>query len=509
MSSRPNDAQTLKIFCYLLIAVATLLSGVSAAAQEQLPELRDLDKSAEVSALVVRLDDVQTVASIHPDKRLTPASTSKLFTSAAALKQFGPSHRFTTQLTTRAQVRDGVIHGDLRLIGGGDPALDTQDLRHLAQRLAARGIQHISGDLVIDTGQFGHVTCATRDRCDAQTLSGHAYDAPLSAAGINFGTLHATIYPGHTPNESPRVVLHPVGLTGYRIDNQSRTAHTDSRPGLRVWRSTDDQQSVLHIRGQLPANGKPIEIHRSIANAGRETAHAMSRILDDAGIVVEGGGRVDPQSRQGHKSRHADTNSTTALAQIKSRTLAEQIIPMMAYSNNYMADTLILDTAAAQGQNPPISLANASASLEQLGRQARLAVYGPDAAQSAPRFATGSGLGVKNQASARDIVALLASMYRNSALFPAFYASLPVPRFSPHQLLKKSNQAFRNRLTAKTGTLSEPVSVRALAGYIRTDDNGFAAYAIIINGTQNNPHPPLGNTVGAYKSDLERLLTRN
>ncbi len=497
------NSSPLRHLLFAFLAVAYLVAINSAADAAPLPALRQLAKTAQVSALVVNLDNMQTIAAINPGKRLTPASVSKLFTTAAALRQFGPGHRFITRLTTRGSVSGGTLHGNLSLIGSGDPMLNVEDLHHLAQRLRARGIQNITGNLVINASHFGHVPCLTPDRCQAKSQSSHAYDAPLSAVGLGYGTLHATVYPGPRPGTSTHVVLHPLGMAGYRIDNRSSTHGATSHPALRAWRTTGKHQTVLHIRGQLPAGGKPVELFRSVAKPGRETAYAMNRILADAGIHVQGVARITRHRKPATQSR------TITLARIKSRTLAAQLIPMLAFSNNYMADTLTLDIATAKGMRPPLTLPEAAQPLEHLGRRVRRQIFGAAAGQSAPTFASGSGLSTRNQVSARDLVALLAAMYRDSALFPAFYGALPVPRYAPEKMLKHANSAFLNRLTAKTGTLHDPVSARSLAGYMRTQNHGFLAYAVLINGTSNHPHPGFYNTVGAYESDLEHLLARH
>lgn len=60
----------------------------------------------------------------------TPASTTKLLTTTAALATFGPDHRFTTTVTRHAK--------RLTLVGGGDPLLSGGDLADLARTTAGR-----------------------------------------------------------------------------------------------------------------------------------------------------------------------------------------------------------------------------------------------------------------------------------------------------------------------------------------------------------------------------------
>src|SRR5690606_21973744 len=52
-----------------------------------------------------------------------PASNMKIVTMAAAAELLGWDHRFETTLAIEGDVRDGVLHGDVHVIGGGDPSI--------------------------------------------------------------------------------------------------------------------------------------------------------------------------------------------------------------------------------------------------------------------------------------------------------------------------------------------------------------------------------------------------
>jgi len=484
-----------RLLCVLILCAAS----VPAAAAEYLDALRSLSQRANVTALVVRLDNMTPIAQINPDQRLTPASVSKLFAASAALKQFGPAHRFTTKLTTDGKVRNGTLSGDLTLVGGGDPSLDNARLWRLLNRLRGAGVNRVTGDLIVNDSLFGTVPCLTKDRCDAKHSAWHAYSAPLSAAGVNFGTMHASVYAGELADDPARVVLHPRALPGYRLDNRVTTGLRNTRPHMRAWRTFEDGTSTLHLRGSLPAGSGPYEVSRAVTDPAAETARVFSALLADAGIRLDGAVRTRDTAGSAEKR---------TIAEIDSDTLAEQLIPMMAYSNNYMADTLTLDLAADSHYNRPLTLPLASQSLEALADQAIRETYPAyaDTPGPGPVFDSGSGLAVSNKLSARDLVALLGYMYRQDQLFSAFYGSLPTPLSAPSRTLKQGNFDWLTRLVAKTGTLSEPVTVRALAGYFRLADGGFGAFGFIINGTSSNPALTYRQTVTAYQTDMEAIL---
>lgn len=482
---------------FIALGLTTALAASPAFAANYLSSLQTLSQRANVTAMVVDLDDMSTIAELNPDQRLTPASVSKLYAVSAALEQFGPDHRFTTRFASRSAPSGSTLNGDLVFVGGGDPSLDNGDIWALIGRLRGRGVTRVTGNLVVDDGLFGTVPCLTKDRCDAQNKAWHAYSAPLSAAGTNFGTVHASVYGGARADDPARVVMHPERMTGYSLDNRVQTALPNSRATLTAWRTYENGTSTLHLRGSLPAGGGPYEVHRAVTGPATETARILAAMLKDMGVTVDGNVRVVTNAGQG----------ASTLASVESDTLAEQMIPLMAYSNNYMADTLTLDLAADSQYNQPLSLPLASQALEALADRAMRESFPTHAnAGAGPVLDSGSGLAVSNKLSARDLVALLGYMYHQNALFPALYGSMPVPLSAPSRTLKQGNFDWLTRLTAKTGTLSEPVTVRALAGYFRKADGGFGAFAFIINGTSSHPALTYRQTVTAYQTDMEAIL---
>jgi len=110
--------------------------------------------------LVMSLDHQDTLYAVDPERPLAPASNAKLLTTAAALHALGPDYRFLTYLLADAEVRDGVLDGDLTLYGTGDAGLSSRFYRdrdevfeHLVDQLDEAGIREIRGDLVADAAE--------------------------------------------------------------------------------------------------------------------------------------------------------------------------------------------------------------------------------------------------------------------------------------------------------------------------------------------------------------------
>jgi D-alanyl-D-alanine carboxypeptidase/D-alanyl-D-alanine-endopeptidase (penicillin-binding protein 4) len=137
---------------------------------------------------------------------LAGASTQKLLTAAAALHVLGPAHVFTTRLVTIAPISGGVIHGDLVLVGGGDPVLasparrarlaadpttahtPTTALDDLARAVQAAGVHRIDGAIVADDSRYDTLrylpSLDAEERSDIGPLGALTVDEGITPAGV-------------------------------------------------------------------------------------------------------------------------------------------------------------------------------------------------------------------------------------------------------------------------------------------------------------------------------------
>ncbi len=487
--------------------VASLATSTVAAQASPLPQLQSLrslvQEGALVTALVMDLDNDRILAQYAPDQRLSPASVSKLFINAAALEQWGPESTFITKFVSNAELRNGTLAGDLIFVGGGDPDLDTERLWMLIARLRQAGVQTVSGNLIINDHLFGPVICLIADRCNAHNQTDSSYDAPLSAAGINYSNIELSILPASKAGEPARLQLLPPALAGVSIAGSINTVASNASAVYYVRRVTQNGEHILEVGGQVPAGKGPFHVQRSVAYPSRFTGSVLARMLADNGIRVEGVTRVNSS---------APPPDASILAKVESPALAAQLRKMMTFSNNYMADTLTLDLLAYGEPAGPLTLPLAGQFLESYARNINLRDRVIDQQVADPSngliLDSGSGLSISNRLSARDVTNLLAHMYRQNAVFPAFLGSLPVPLHGPSRSLKHGNIEWLTRVAVKTGTLSEPVSVRALAGYFRKTNGGWGAFAVIVNGSERKRRIAYSTANHAIISDIEAILAQ-
>lgn len=161
-----------------------------------------------------------------PDTPLSPASVEKLLTAVAALDVLGPEHRFRTAVVAQARPDDGVVAGDLWLVGGGDALLSTADfplrfrfqpqavtaVEDLADAVVEAGITRIEGRLLGDESRYDteRYVDAWPERFFAQDQSG-----PLSALSVNDGWLtYPPRFDVQVPDEvpAPDPAAHAAGV---------------------------------------------------------------------------------------------------------------------------------------------------------------------------------------------------------------------------------------------------------------------------------------------------------
>lgn len=146
-------------------------------------------------------DGAKVLFERNPDLPVVPASTMKLLTATAVLTRIDPHSRLSTPvLATAPPDATGTVHGDLWLVGGGDPVLGTlpygahfarqprmvNALEVLADRLVAAGVRRVTGRVIGDDGRYERVrylpSWPARYAADDET-------GPLSALSVNDGFL--------------------------------------------------------------------------------------------------------------------------------------------------------------------------------------------------------------------------------------------------------------------------------------------------------------------------------
>lgn len=484
MSLRPLLLCFVILLCWLPLGAAA--GGFSALGALEKEGYR---VGAEARLLASGGDSGSTLGSIAPSRELSPASVTKAYTAAAALDRLGPQHRFTTRLVSLARPdANGILMGDLVFDGGGDPALTTEDLWRLTQRLHQAGVRQVSGQLVISQWRFGPVECLTVDRCSARDSVSNAYSALLSSAGVNYGSWCVDVAPASQAGQPARVTSCDSKVRLPRIDSSVQTRPADSGTELSARRDRDASGEVLHVSGQISTNAYPRQLYRASADPAAQAGELLLDMLTQSGIAVRDGYAT---------STSRPPSGAHQLAAVDGKPLQELLLRTLNYSNNFMADVLALNLVDTSRPD----LAQAGAVVSAFAQS--LPGHGPLTLDS------GSGLTTSNRITAAGANVMLESMFRRPSLFPSFVAGLQSPENGVMRFIRRGTPTFQRSVMIKTGTLNQPVAVRAMTGYFRTHSNRWGVFTVLVNGTGSTPYLSWSRVLDSVAADLEPMINAN
>ncbi|MEV1143356.1 D-alanyl-D-alanine carboxypeptidase/D-alanyl-D-alanine-endopeptidase [Micromonospora sp. NPDC049799] len=457
-----------------LVAVAATAGAPTATAESPTPAATRLNATIDAiladsrltgaqAAVVVR--DVASGATLYDrngDRRLIPASNTKLLTSAAALELLGPGHRFRTDVHTSGTRRAGVVAGDLHLRGGGDPTMLAADYDALAAEVAARGVRVVTGDLVADDTRYDDTRLGPDWTWDDEP---YYYAAQVSALTVapdtdyDAGTVIVGAAPAATPGAPPVVTTTPA--TGYvRIDNRAVTV-ADGETTISIERAHGSNTVV--VTGQIAVGDAPASDWVTVWEPTGYAADVFRSALRRHGVRVLGRtvlGRPTPAG-------------ATEVARHDSMTLAELMVPFLKLSNNGHAEVLTkeIGRVLAGSGTWPAGVAAITGYVTGAGMDP--ATY---------RQRDGSGLSRRNLVPAGEVVDLLTAV-RAEPWFDTWYAALPIAG-DPDRL---EGGTLRSRMRgtpaegnvhAKTGSLT---GVSALSGYVTDADGRLLAFSVLLN----------------------------
>lgn len=112
--------------------------------------LDDYSRDSRIGLCVYDLTDNKMLYQYNGKDLFRPASTQKLLTSITALNTLGGNYNFRTSIYYSGEIKDSVLTGDLYVVGGFDPALDSNDLQTLVSDIARYNIKRIAGHVYYD-----------------------------------------------------------------------------------------------------------------------------------------------------------------------------------------------------------------------------------------------------------------------------------------------------------------------------------------------------------------------
>ena len=424
---------------------------------------------------------------LNEGKLFPPASTAKLFTTAAAMALLGPGFTVTTSVYFPPAAPDGTVNGDITLVGRGDANLSGRtlpwtstgshvsgdpapnplhDFDDLAAAVAARGVRHITGNVVASSYPWDPYPQGWA----AEDLP-WGYGAPVAALSANDNQLLLTVNAGRTPASPVSITLSP-DLETYRvISTLSVAAPGAAAKGVTVHHTPGD--GVLRLQGSL-APGASFTAEIAVDDPPRFAAEALRHALIAHGITVDRAVTTTrqepddvnflremrspiPPSASGHGvAMGSFLHQRPVLIDHTSAPLVEDITPTLKDSLNLHAELILRDLAL------PASLSTGYSPAVEGGRRVHQWLLDAGIDDNDFTFYDGSGLSTKDLVTPRAEVQLLAYAAKQP-WFAQWKAALPIGGVDGTLALRFTGPPLQGHVFAKTGTLGES---RALAGYV-------------------------------------------
>jgi D-alanyl-D-alanine carboxypeptidase/D-alanyl-D-alanine-endopeptidase (penicillin-binding protein 4) len=436
------------------------------------------------SIKVQELTGGKTLYERNPDRLVMPASNVKLITTATALRVLGPDYRPVTRLYAAGEVADGVLNGDLVLVGGGDPSLggrwEAEDplrsredpwraMRSLAAMVVEAGIDRITGRIIGVDDFFAEEPFSPGWSWDGLS---QGYSAAVSALTWNEGVVELAVTGAAQPGSQASVRLKP-DVGALLLDARVSTVGALSRASVRVTRELGSD--TLVVRGTVPAGGRDSIRDVSVPDPARFALLGLRQALTEAGIAVEGSildqDDLPPVERSvtfeaGHGMMVQE--GLTPVGELEGPPMSWLVMLTNKISQNTYAETLLrLVAAEREGVG---SVARGRAIAEQ-----QLLSMGIPASQYVLR--DGSGLSRYNYLTAEVLSRLLRAMVRHRTA-TEWYESLPIMGVDGTLRGRGVGSPVAGRVRAKTGYIANS---RALSGYVVAASGDTLTVSMIAN----------------------------
>ncbi len=499
-SSLPK--QLLLILIFVLLAILLTDPAHAASHKKPLPLQQQIDAILSQPDLargywgieITSLSTGKTLYSLNADKLFTPASNTKLFTTAAGLALIGPDYKFRTSVETSGSLdKYGRLAGDLVLVGRGDPTLSGRELPYsihtlrdsdplqvlekLADEVAHKGVKYIDGDIVADDSYFAFERYGEGWSQDDLVW---AEGAPVSALTINDNVVFVNVQPGTHPGDKAFVSLTP--FSGYyAIDNRVMT--TPAGSGRKLYINREPGSTLLTLWGSMPMDDAGANEGMAIEDPAEFAASLFRHLLEVRGIAIYGKQHtrhtelaslstftttVIASSGGGEGRSLTSAPVPLVLAEYQSPPLSEDIQVINKVSQNLHAEILLRLLGREKGTGGTVQ-----AGLEVLhGFLNNAGISGDDYS-----FHDGSGLSRENLVTPHAMVELL----RYASAQPwgkEFHESLPAAGVDGSLADRCKDLDPAAHVYAKTGSLD---GVKTLSGYAVTAKGEQVAFAILAN----------------------------
>ena len=393
---------------------------------------------------------------------MMPASNEKIPTSAAALVRLGPDFRYETKIYATGTIENGVLNGDLIVVGSGDPTLSRRFLKQPDQQyifeawadsLHARGIDSINGNII-----------GSDDVFDDQFI-GYGWTVN------NLSYAYCAQIGGLIYNENMAQLVIQADSSGdfIRIDVSPDLGYLKIEPDLEIDPTETDifverilETNQVRIEGKIQPGRRYVE-NIATHNPTYYFLNGLKQELLFSGINSYGQ-LLDADDISNRENLAAKQLLFTHF----SPRFEEVLTVLLKKSQNLYAETMVKLLGHLFGKEGSFQ-EGAKIVKETLRR------FGLE--EDSYSFMDGSGLCRYNYISPAHLVTILRNMYYHR--YGQIYRNaLPIAGVDGTIDYRLKRTVAEGKINAKTGTIS---NVRCLSGYATTKDGETLIFSTMFN----------------------------
>lgn len=477
-----------------LLSGLLLLSHVGLFAQSKSKlnaeiELLKKDKAlqhASWSVCVMNTKKDSILAEYNSTSSLVPASTLKIVTTGAALSMLGSDFKFETKLQYDGTFDsiNGKIKGNLYILGGGDPTLQSSYFRDKkdsltvvekwAYALKAKGIKQIDGAVIADASIFED------NMVPAQWIWGDMGN--YFGAGANGLSYHDNMYTvfynsGELGSKTSIVKISP-SISNLQFVNTVTAGGSGDNAVI----YGSPYSNYRFAEGTIPANKSNYEVDGSIPDPSLFCAQELNAALKKAGISVSE--KPTTVKIQKDNSEYAAANRRTLYTHY-SPSLDKIVYYTNLKSNNMYAEHLMKYIAFKK--TGVGSTADGVKIISNFWKEKGVDIGGLT-------MNDGCGLARANVITTKTQTQILRVLSKEKN-FNAFYNSLPIAGKSGSLGGLCEGTIAENNLRAKSGYIT---GARGYCGYVKNKKGELLCFSVLANNYECSPTE--------MKRKLEKIL---
>jgi D-alanyl-D-alanine carboxypeptidase/D-alanyl-D-alanine-endopeptidase (penicillin-binding protein 4) len=421
-------------------------------------------QTTTIGLLVQSLDTGEILYRRNAEKVLIPASNEKIPTSSVALMKFGPDFCYQTNLYTNGVIEDGVLKGDLIVVGSGDPTIsrrfcdDTDKcliFMDWISALVGLNIKEVQGNLIGIDDIFDDEPVRYRRR-DNQS---YYYSAQISGLMLNENSAEVTLRFDPTSHDFKLSVIPDYGYLNFQADI---SIIDDNKGETRIEMLRETDSNLVTFSGAMKVDDE-ITRHITVPNPTLYFLYGLAHELSTSGVAVTGQ-LIDSDDLDSP----INIDDLQLLYTHFSPKFSEVLKALLKNSINLYADSFVklLGYHFGKGGNFEEGEKVIKETLLPFGLE-----------DDSYQYTDGSGLSRSNFISPAQIVKILRGMHYHK-YGKIFRECLPLAGIDGTIGSRMKGTSAEGKIYAKTGTIS---NVRCLSGYVTTKDGENLVFSFLAN----------------------------